>query len=479
MSATNLPTRRAIERELRWRAEHKIEYFYPDAGPLRRELYTKHMEFFAAGAKYNERCFMAANRIGKTEGGTIYELALHLLGRYPSWWTGRRFSRPTSTWAVGKDAKTVRDILQTYLLGPGPQYGTGLLPAETILETTPKVGTPEAVEKIYVKHASGGRSEVLFKTYDAGVESFYGTKKDVIVCDEEPDQTIYAECLLRLLATVPGEPNGILLVSYMPLLGMTELTKSFISAPADGPKKLITATWNDAPHLSRETREELYKSIPPHEREARTEGRPTLGSGAVYPVPESDIVIDDFQVPPHFFRGFGFDVGWRKSAAIWGAYDRDNDVAYLTSEHYRGQAEPVIHAEAIKARGEWIPGFIDPAANGRSQVDGSQLLQIYLNLGLRLQMARNAREAGIYAVWSRLSAGKLKVFRSCRNWFDEFRIFVRDQNGHIINEQDFHLMAATRYLLLGSIEGWATKPVPPKHEYVWWEPGTRENSWMA
>jgi hypothetical protein len=44
-------------------------------------------------------------------------------------------------------------------------------------------------------------------------------------------------------------------------------------------------------------------------------------------------------------------------------------------------------------------------------------------------MAENAREAGIYEVWTRLSAGKLKVFCSCRNWLDEFRIFERDENG--------------------------------------------------
>ena len=77
-------------------------------------------------------------------------------------------------------------------------------------------------------------------------------------------------------------------------------------------------------------------------------------------------------------------------------------------------------------------------------------------------MADNAREAGIYSVWMRLSTGKLKVFRSCRNWLDEFRIFARDENGKIINEQKFHLMAATRCLLLGSLNRWIVKPAPPK-----------------
>jgi hypothetical protein len=33
-----------------------------------RHKYAKHMEFFEAGAKYRERCFLAANRVGKTLG---------------------------------------------------------------------------------------------------------------------------------------------------------------------------------------------------------------------------------------------------------------------------------------------------------------------------------------------------------------------------------------------------------------------------
>ena len=43
------------------------------------------------------------------------------------------------------------------------------------------------------------------------------------------------------------------------------------------------------------------------------------------------------------------------------------------------------------------------------------------------------------------------MFCSCRNWLDEFRIFERDENGKIINERKFRLMAATRYLFMGGM----------------------------
>jgi hypothetical protein len=46
-----------MEAELVRRAsENRIDAYYPDDGPLRRELYPKHLEFFRAGIEHRERC---------------------------------------------------------------------------------------------------------------------------------------------------------------------------------------------------------------------------------------------------------------------------------------------------------------------------------------------------------------------------------------------------------------------------------------
>ena len=211
-------------------------------------------------------------------------------------------------------------------------------------------------------------------------------------------------------------------------------------------KHIVMAGWDDVPHLGQAEKDTLYAAIPPYQRDARSKGIPQLGSGAIYPIPESDIVVPDFELPKHWPRGFGFDVGWNRTAGIFGALNRDDDILYLYSEHYRGEAEPAVHAAAMGARGKWIPGRIDPASRGRSQKDGEQLLYDYQNLGMDIQTAINAVESGIYKQWMRLSTGRLKVFASCSNWLSEFRIYRRDEKGRIVKEND-HLMDATRYLV--------------------------------
>lgn len=461
------------ERSRRLRMRKLLSY-YPDEGPLRRELYPKHTEFFAAGAEYRQRLMLAANRVGKTEGVGLYELSLHLTGQYPEWWTGRRFDRPIRAWAAGDTLKTVREILQTKLLGPDNDRGTGVLPGESIDRISRAAGVADTIDSVYVKHASGGTSLLTFKSYDQRRISFQGTEQDVILLDEEPPLDIYTECLLRTMTN-----DGMLMLTFTPLTGLSEVVLAFLpggelKAHAEGSKFVVMATWDDVPHLSDEVKKELWDSIPPFQRDARSKGIPQLGSGAIYPVPETDVVVDDFEIPAHWRRVYGMDVGWNRTAVVWGAVDPDTDVVYLYSEHYRGQAEPVVHVEAIKGRGDWIPGTIDPASRGRGQRDGEQLLQQYVDLGLELSMAVNAREAGLYAVWQRLSAGKLKVFKSLGNWRTEFRLYRRDEKGAVVKEND-HLMDSTRYLVVSGLDQARTKPVVRERE----QQGFQNHGWMG
>jgi phage terminase large subunit-like protein len=466
---------RLLELERKLASRSKLDTYYPIAGPLRRDLYPKHLAFFRAGAERRERAFLAANRVGKSEGVGGYEITLHLTGRYPDWWKGRRFSRPITAWAAGDTAKTTRDIIQRILLGPIDAIGTGMIPADAIVRTTAKPGVSDAIETIFVKHERGGLSEITLKSYDQGRESFQGTNRDLVWLDEECDREIYVECLLRTMTT-----NGIMLLTFTPLLGMTDIVRDFLQEREqnESGKFVVQATWDDCPHLSEEAKAELLRSIPPYQQQARSKGVPQLGSGAIYQVDEADIVVSDFDLPAHWPRAYGMDVGWNRTAAVWGARDNASGVIYLYSEHYRGQAEPVIHAEAIKSRGAWINGAIDPAARGRSQVDGTQLIEIYRQCGLHLWPAANAVEAGIYTVWQLLSSGKLKIFKSLGNWLSEFRLYQRDKDGKIVKQND-HLMDATRYFAMSGRDLMRIKPVgEDKPKYIYMYPNQENTRWM-
>lgn len=222
----------------------------------------------------------------------------------------------------------------------------------------------------------------------------------------------------------------------------------------------IAITWDDSPHLSEESKKALYDSIPPAQRDARTKGVPQIGAGAIYPIPEEDILCEPFDIPAWYRKAYGFDVGWQRTAALWGAIDPDEDVLYCYSEYYQGQAEPETHVQGIKARGEWVPGAADPASRIGSQKDGEKLFDVYRKLGLNLVQADNAVEAGTLDVWHRLLSGRLKIFSTLTNFRSEFRIYRRDEKGRVVKKND-HLQDCLRYLVRTGI-GIAAQPPPDR-----------------
>src|SRR5262245_54237984 len=102
-----------MEAELQQRKiENKLAQYKP---------YDRQREFHEAGATRRERLLMAGNQLGKTLAGAM-ETAIHATGRYPSWWQGKRFDKPTISWVAGTTGETVRDTVQRMLIGrPGQE----------------------------------------------------------------------------------------------------------------------------------------------------------------------------------------------------------------------------------------------------------------------------------------------------------------------------------------------------------------------
>jgi len=219
----------------------------------------------------------------------------------------------------------------------------------------------------------------------------------------------------------------------------------------------VNAGWAHAPHLDEKTKATMLAATPPYMRGARAQGIPSKGAGAIYPVETSLIKVDPFPIPDNWPRGYGMDVGWNWTVADWFAFDANSQTYYLYAEHYMGLEKPLVHAEAIKARGIWIPGVIDPAANGRGQDDGEKLIDQYRGHGLKLTSADNDVDSGIINIWQKLAFGRLKVFSSCVYWFSEYEHYRRDERGKIVKKND-HAMDATRYFFNSGTQLMKLKP---------------------
>lgn len=453
-----------LEVEREYQRYHKIESVYPEVGPYSRQHYPKHMECFEAGAKYRQRCFMGGNGTGKTYGLGAYEMALHLTGDYPFWWTGLRFDHPILAWACGDTRVTTRNTVQAYLIGDyagegDEALGTGMIPRERLAKPHTVNGTNGGVDFVMVKHRSGGWSKLEFKSYEQGRKAFQGANVHFIWLDEEPkDQHIFLECAQRGRGV-----DGRLLLTFTPLSGNTDVVDIFMdwektNAKEGGSIITIHCAWDDVPHLDPQWMRDTIAITPPYMRDARRRGIPSAGIGKVYPVEESEFVINPIPLAAHWRRCLAFDHGYFNTACIWLAYDKDSDVAYLYSEYKRGEVPLEMHAMAIKARGDWIPGVGDASAR---ESDGEQIVNKYKALGVKLRLAtKGSVDAGIQEVLSRLSTGRLKVFSTCQKWLDEYRKYQYDDKQRIVKRND-HLMDCTRYGLEDGLKIATTQKLAP------------------
>jgi len=412
----------------------QVDQFY--ATEADREDYAAHLEVFAAGKSFRERCCLGSNRSGKSTLGSV-EVSYHATGEYPPWWPGFKFTRPVKIWACGESIASARDIVQEKLCGDPSHFGQGTIPSESIIDVRRKMGIPDALDVIRIRHVSGGVSTIQFKSYASGRTDFQGVRCDMVWCDEEPSAEIYSECLLRTAATSPKEKPGRMLITATPLLGLSEIVSSFLEdgrLSESNDRYACQIGWDQVPHLSEKEKAELIRGMSKHEIEARTLGHPSLGSGAIYEYSESSLVCEPLtHIPQYWQRFYALDVGWRKTAALFFARNPDTGQVWVVDEFGASQQEPHEIAVALRLRahlaGGEIWGAVDPASRGRSQLDGRRLMDEYSNLGLRLRPAKNEVEAGLFAVQALMETKQLQIYSKCRGLLSELRLYQRDDRG--------------------------------------------------
>ena len=448
----------AIERakELQHRKRYnKISFYDP---------YPFQKEFHDTGMGHNQRLLMCANRIGKSYSGAM-ELAMHLTGIYPDWWKGRKYRNAITAWVGGVSNESTRDICQAELLGPPEDptaWGTGCIPRDNIVSTERKPGVPNAKSLALVRHSCGDNSTVHFKSYESGVEKWMGRSVDCIWLDEEPDRTLYSQSVTRTL-----DRRGMVYLTFTPEKGMTETVSAFMNNIKKG-QSLTNATWDDASedtrsmfgkpgHLDHDTMDQILAAYSPHEREMRKYGKPVIGSGLVFPIPEEKLVVEPFEIPEHWLRIAAIDLGWdHDTAVVWGAHDVDEDIFYVYDAYNQNKRSPAEHSVEIKRRPAFIPIAYPHDGLRRDSMGNPGLADQYRNLGCNFMLdhftnppalgqskGTNNVEQGIQSMLVFMEEGRFKIFNTLSHLLQEYRQYHR-KDGKIVAIRD-DCMSAMRY----------------------------------
>lgn len=406
-------------------------------------------------------CLGAGNQLGKTFAAA-HDIAYHMTGLYPDWWTGDRFKKPPKIWICGKTTEVVRDSIQTLVLGGWENdgmMGSGAIPRHLVTKIVKRMGMQGAVDTFMVKHISGGFSRGQFKSYDMGREKFQAATLDKVYYDEEPPADIYSEGRTR---TNKGQLGNNTSLTFTPLLGMTEVVMQFYQDPKPN-QQLVQFTILEAEHYTAEEKKAIIDSYPEHEREARANGVPILGSGRVFAIAEELIkephILD---IPSHWRRINGLDFGGadHPTAAAQIAYDPDLDIIHvIRGAKVYGMTDIATPAVVALSVNKWGGTMKDiPTAwphDGLIHDKGSmkQMAKQYRDAGLNMlqdhatnEAGGNGVEAALAEMYTRMREGRLKVDENIVDFFDEFRLFHR-KGGKIVKIRD-DLISAIRYAIM-------------------------------
>ncbi len=425
----------------------------------------KQEEFLFGGADPvvgAERMLMAGNGNGKTETAA-FEVATHLTGNYPTWWKGYRFVNPVRVWVGGTSGRGARSAGQEKLFGtPGDPsaLGTGFIPKNSIIGT-PATGrsAPNSIDSAIIKHASGGNSRIELKTYSQQREDWQGSDIEVVWFDEEPPMEIYTEGLARLRG------KGIALTTFTPRHGVTGLVERFTTGN-NGRRLLVRMRLSDAIFMTPEQVAATLEMYPVHEREARLNGMPMLGEGAVFTTPMENLMeprLDLSKIPLYWPRLWAVDFGINHPfAAVLFAFDRDADVAHVLRALRLQGMSALHHAHALRQVAANVPVAWPHDGTQRDKGSGEPLAKIYQAHGLNMlaehatfQTGGYSTEAGVQALEVAMNEGRFKVDATLTEWFDEYSSYHREK-GLIVKKND-DLLSATR---IGYMMRRAAKSVP-------------------
>ena len=444
---------------------NKLRYFEPYE--YQRPLYHLHPMAQAV---------IASNRSGKSYS-VGYAIACHLTGIYPQWWTDIKYKTGIKLIAAGASSNQIREAIQETLFGTSDKtdelaLGSGLLPRDTIVMTSMITGADKrSVGGCQIKHVSGKNSQIIIASYEQDRAVLQGGKADVIWLDEQPrDDEIVSE-LIRALAQTPTGQEGRLYLSATPLVGWTPMIKRFWNGEAN--HGMVRYSWADVPLelLDQKTRDLLISSWLPWEIESRTQGIPMAGSGAVFQVDWTEVILPQApQLQPWHKLLCGIDFGRNPdpTVIIWLYHDTRLDEIVVYDEIVCRNQTPVEYAPYILSRGRDIPLAWPPDGKRKGYTETtSAIFELTNKYGINTLSEHFTNpdgsrgiDYGLQYIIQRMKMGKFKISPHCKHLIDECKQYhtERTGNGRVNFVGSDHAIDAMRYAAL-SVERYGREPV--------------------
>ncbi|MGL5581046.1 MAG: terminase large subunit domain-containing protein [Cetobacterium sp.] len=413
---------------------NKLYFFQP---------YPYQMRFMDASKRANQRMMRSGNQTGKSYGAS-YEFAQHITGLYQDYYGGVKIKDSGHLyWCIGIDLDSTARVMQKALFGTAnarieDEIGTGAIPRDCIdFDTITKDGG--RIMSCRIKHVDGGFNTVQFFGAAQGQDRLMGSVVKFVWCDEEPkhnSMSIYAQCMARTTTT-----DGHIMYTCTPEQGMTDLQRLF-AEDETGLLYLDSASWDECPHIDEATIKRLLAGIPHWQHDMRRKGLPVLGSGAVFPFRDEDIMCEDIE-PLHTWPiicSVDFSSVNDASVVVYCAHDPIADVYYVYWMEYIDaivNKNPKFMSKVIlNSPTPRIP-VVSPHDGGIKSVNPESKARVMKDLGVNvlgepfynpsnLNLAfhhigkRNReREPGLTEMRRLFETDKLKVCRSILPFFKE------------------------------------------------------------
>lgn len=238
-------------------------------------------------------------------------------------------------------------------------------------------------------------SFVEFMSQDQDLDKFAGSSRHFIHFDEECPQTIFRECLARLVDT-----DGVWWMSQTPVEGMEWIFDEIYMPAKEGKKRIgiVEAEIHDNPSLSREAIEKFLDMLPEEERIIRSKGQYVHLGGAVFGdfsplthcIPRGAFEpTPDHRIIRTMDSGFTNPTVW-----LWLAVAPDGTITVFR-EHYQAKLTVAEHAVIVNRITKEIEDQYgcevwlttgDPAIKQTKEHTGTSILQEYQKAGIYISV---------------------------------------------------------------------------------------------